>query len=183
QRGADETAILKIGLQRIVLRLVDEHAREAAPHEIGEVERAPLAKLLGRRALHVRGDAVRIRERAERRRSDDLDLLDRLACRLRQDPLPNQRPKGANRMVRDAHLSLPARNVVPAYNEKTSLEWSRKSNREIDRCRPGEREKKIGSGGGTFGRGADCPGEGRLGERAAGGRSSAARDDADYCVC
>src|SRR5690606_8802232 len=131
----------------LLLAPVDEPAREAAPHEIGAVGRAPLAKLLGRRALHVRGDAVRIRERAERRRSDDLDLLDRLACRLRQDPLPNQRPKGANRMVRDAHFSLPARNVVPADNEKTSLEWSRKSNREIDRYGRVNARRKSARGG------------------------------------
>src|SRR5690606_9104089 len=42
QRRADEAAVLEVGLERIVLRLVHEYAGEAAPQVVGEVEGAPL---------------------------------------------------------------------------------------------------------------------------------------------
>src|SRR5690606_15828206 len=91
QRRADEAAVLEIGLQRVVLRLVDENAREIAPHEVGEIERGAALEILGGRALHVRRDPIRVEQRTERRRADDLDLLFyRLALLLRTQRLRDE---------------------------------------------------------------------------------------------
>ena len=60
KRGADEATVLDVRLQRIVLRFVDEYAREVPLHEIRKIQRPLLAKFLGRCRLHVGSDAIRI---------------------------------------------------------------------------------------------------------------------------
>ncbi len=66
QRRADEAAVLHVGLQRVALHLVDEHAAQGAVHEIGEIERALLPDLgrVGALARWWRFDRCRAPRRA-----------------------------------------------------------------------------------------------------------------------
>jgi hypothetical protein len=64
---------LNVGLQRVALRLVHEHAPHAALHEVGQSERMLLAQLGGSGRLDVGGGGVGVDLVAERRGAEDVD--------------------------------------------------------------------------------------------------------------
>src|SRR5690606_4212924 len=118
---------LQIGLKGIVLRFVDEDAREAAPHEVREIERAAPLELLGSRALRVRSEPVRIEQAAERRHTDDLDLFRRQTLLLSRENLGNERGERAE-YVRGALRAHPHSSKV-AGTRKRSVRRTPSSNR------------------------------------------------------